>query len=489
MNTSPPVPDETAHDNIHRLPMVVWTTDTDLRLTASLTTGLGERAMPTNSHIGKTIFEIFQTEDHNSLPLAAHLAALVGTSGGYTYNTPAQPWDVRVEPLRGSGDQIVGCVGVAFDLSELRQITQALTASEARYRAVVETSPDAITVLNAAGIITFCNQQAATLFGYDRPDEIIGTSVLTFAAPPSAEVARVQREYARTHAYTQNAQYILTTKDGTQFPAEVSSSRLHDSGGNITGFVSVFRDISARKQAEELQRAKDVAEEASRTKSEFLSRMSHELRTPLNVILGFGELLRMDQHALNADQRESVEQILAGGRHLLQLVNQVLDITRLETGDLNSGRERVLVLDTITDVLTITEGQALQRGITVRSELPVDPAWCVFADRQRLVQLLLNLVGNAIKYTPPHGHITLRCAVHDHSLQISITDTGIGIPDDKLARLFTPFDRLDAERTAVEGTGLGLALAKALVEDMGGTIGAHSIAGQGSTFWIILPLA
>jgi signal transduction histidine kinase/CheY-like chemotaxis protein len=238
------------------------------------------------------------------------------------------------------------------------------------------------------------------------------------------------------------------------------------------------------ERTRELSAATAEADHANRAKSEFLSRMSHELRTPLNAILGFGQLLEMD--ALSARQSESVGHILRAGRHLLNLINEVLDISRIEAGRLQLSLEPVPVQETLGQAMQLVQPAATALGVTMHAEA-IDERVHVLGDRQRLQQVFLNLLSNAIKYNRPRGTVTIVCrpAAEDR-LRIEVTDTGEGIGADKLARLFTPFDRLGAEASGVEGTGLGLTLSKSLVEAMGGTLLAHSEPGTGSTFSVDL---
>ena len=226
--------------------------------------------------------------------------------------------------------------------------------------------------------------------------------------------------------------------------------------------------------------------EASRAKSEFLSRMSHELRTPLNAILGFAQLLELD----HPDQKESVDHILKAGRHLLDLVNEALDIARIETGRLAISAEPVSVTDVIREALDLVGPLAAARDVQLGIDTTGLPDRFISVDRQRLKQVLLNLLSNAIKYNRPGGAVTLSCTeVQGGRLRINVSDTGPGIPPDRLGQLFTPFERLGAETTGIEGTGLGLALSKRLVEAMGGTMSVESAVGRGSTFWVEFPPA
>jgi signal transduction histidine kinase len=213
---------------------------------------------------------------------------------------------------------------------------------------------------------------------------------------------------------------------------------------------------------------------------EALSRASHELRTPLNAILGFGQLLALD--SLNESQRHSVEQIIAGGRHLLSLIEDLLDLSRvgaLSTGPVDVGEE-------ITQTVALCQPLAAERSLTVNVELPDEPLHAL-ADRRRLKQIMLNLVSNAIKYNHPGGTLTLRAYTDtDERVRIEVIDTGAGMTPAELGRLFVPFERLDATRRGIEGNGLGLAVSKALTDAMGGTIEVASTPGEGSVFTLRL---
>jgi signal transduction histidine kinase/CheY-like chemotaxis protein len=239
------------------------------------------------------------------------------------------------------------------------------------------------------------------------------------------------------------------------------------------------------QDAERLARME--AERANQVKSQFISRMSHELRTPLNAVIGFGQLLERDD--LNEDQKDSVCHILRGGKHLLKLVNEVLDIARIESGDLALSPEPVLVNDLLDESLGLIRPLASHRSLQIVGGGDASCSLFVLADRHRLKQVLLNLLSNAAKYNRLGGTISVACERHETGrLRIKVSDTGDGIPPEQLGRLFAPFDRLGAEQSEIEGTGIGLALARHLAEAMGGTLDVESVVGVGSTFWVELPL-
>jgi signal transduction histidine kinase/CheY-like chemotaxis protein len=242
-----------------------------------------------------------------------------------------------------------------------------------------------------------------------------------------------------------------------------------------------------RETLAELESARLAADSANRSKTVFLSRMSHELRTPLNAVLGFAQLLELEE--LEVEQRDAVNQILKGGTHLLALINEVLDISHIESGDLTLSPESVLVGEVLGEALDLVRPLAMHRSIHLVGDRHATCAEYVFADRQRLKQILLNLLSNAVKYNREGGTVAVSCERESATrLRVKVSDTGPGIRSDQLDLLFVPFERLGAERTHVEGTGIGLALSRRLAEAMGGTLDVETPAGEGSTFWVELPL-
>ena len=338
--------------------------------------------------------------------------------------------------------------------------------------------------------VLYANRAFEQMTGYSTA-EITAQTPRILQGPKSDRTVLGQVRDALDAWKPVQVELINYRKDGSEFWVELSIVPVTNAAGAFTHWVSVQRDITERKRTEAaLNQAKEEAEKANAAKSEFLSRMSHELRTPLNAILGFGQLLQMQK--LPTAQNDRIGHIVSAGRHLLDLINEVLDIARIEAGRVELSLEPVHVADTVGETLALIRPLAAQKGIIIDAIPEAHPLQQehVMADRQRFKQVLLNLLSNAVKYNRPQGTVRLTYREMGQArLRIEVADTGQGIAAEKLARLFVAFDRLGAEQSDVQGTGLGLALSKRLTEAMNGDIGVDSTPGAGTTFWVELPRA
>jgi PAS domain S-box-containing protein len=378
---------------------------------------------------------------------------------------------------------------------------QTAARSERRLRELLDAAPDAILEVDQDGRICFVNAGATNMFGYS-PEEMIGSSVEMLVPAQLRAIHAIHRaRYGQSpcaRPMGNNLTLEGQRKDGTRFPVDISLSPVKcQEGLRITGIV---RDITERKQTEDRLRAvqerymRDLEmrnqeiERADRLKSEFLASMSHELRTPLHTIIGFSELLAEETKGpLNADQKRFVDHIRNDSLHLLALINDILDLSKIEAGKLELHREIIEVASLIEDVLSSIRPQGLAKSI--RLETRVAPDLWVEADKLRLKQILYNLLSNAVKFTPPGGRIWLEVEPADRAVEISVTDTGIGIPLSEHHSLFNRFHQVSATTKGVrEGTGLGLAITKHLVEQHGGRIWFESEPGKGSRFTFTIPL-
>jgi PAS domain S-box-containing protein len=381
---------------------------------------------------------------------------------------------------------ILGGVGfIAFTLRARRRAEQAMSS----LASIVESSNDAIIGKSLDGTILSWNRGAERLYGY-RADEVVGRSIsILVPSDRQDEVPGILGRIAEGQP-VEHLETVRMRKDGRRLDVSLTVSPTRDPSGRIIGASTIARDITERRRAEEtVRRAREEAERASRAKSDFLSSMSHELRTPLNAILGFGQLLEDDED-LGTDHRESAAFIVQAGRHLLDLINEILDIARIETGRLSLSVEPVPVSDVLRESLSLIRPLAAERRLSITAELSTVDGRAVMADRQRFKQVLLNLLSNAVKYNREDGSVRVSVGeARDGVLRFEIEDTGPGISDTSLELLFRPFERLGAEVSGIEGTGLGLALSKGLLEAMGGTLGVRTAVGEGSTFWFELPVA
>lgn len=371
--------------------------------------------------------------------------------------------------------------------AQLSQVNQRLAASEAMFRVAMEHAPVGMALVGLDGRFLRVNRSLCDMLGYPQADllELSFTDV-TFPADLDAHREVQERLLSgAVPAFRIDKRYVH--RDGTVIDAELMCSLAPASDSSPAYFIEQITDTTeiahARRLLEE-QRA--AAERANEAKSEFLSRMSHELRTPLNSILGFAQLLELQE--LSDDERDSISHILKGGRHLLALINDVLDISRIEAGRLGMSVEAVNLTASAVAAVEFVGPIANERNITIGARAPEADVW-VAADSRRVTQVLLNLLSNAIKYTPVSALVEVSIEMRNGRAILTVSDNGPGIPPESLPKLFVPFERLGADATATEGAGIGLALARGLVEAMKGTIEVSSVVGEGSSFTVVLPAA
>ena len=397
--------------------------------------------------------------------------------------------------ITGRARRIEAAVGertaaLQAEVYERERAQAALRDSEQRFRNILNTAPIGILYTDLRGYVKQANPRFCELTGYAE-DELQTMTTAQYTHPEdtpqdvelSAKLVRGELPMYRRHK-----RYI--TKDGRTLWVQATVTLLRDEMGQARRIVGVVEDITEHLRLQEAETARERAEAANLAKSEFLSRMSHELRTPLNAMLGFAQLLELDRrHPLAADQRPWVTQIQQAGWHLLEMINDVLDLSRIESGNLKLQIEPVQLQELLASSLAMVDTEARRRGLTMTIDLAEGTA-VLMGDPTRLKQILVNLLSNAVKYNADGGrvHVASRLRPHD-MVEIAVTDTGLGMTAEQLTELFQPFNRLGRERSSQEGTGIGLVISQRLAELMGGSLRARSIAGQGSSFILALPRA
>ena len=385
----------------------------------------------------------------------------------------------------------IGILGQRMDKASalLRAREQALRESEERFRLVVEGVRDyGIFALNPDGNVASWNLGAERIKGW-KFDEIVGQHFSHFYPDETRDFLPAQMLERARAAGTAEDEGWRMRKDGTRFWANVVITALYDDTDDLRGFAKVTRDMTERRRSEEaLRAAREDADAANLAKSAFLSRTSHELRTPLSAILGFGQLLELDSDAFSPRHRESVNQIMKAGNHLLALINDLLDISSIEAGGTELLLEQIDMKALLLEVHALASPIVSASGLKFILKLPSN-AVKALADQRRVTQVILNLVANAAKYNRTGTFVELSCEQTNEAVRVSVMDDGEGIKDADVSRLFTPFDRLGEQtRAKVEGTGLGLALSKRLVESMNGKIGFEQ-RDQGACFWFTIDTA
>jgi PAS domain S-box-containing protein len=423
------------------------------------------------------------------------------------------PAVVSVTALRDSQGGIIGYLLIGTDNTARKKAEEELLKAGALQRAIFNSATFSCIATDEKGVIQLFNVGAERMMGYTAA-EVVNRITPADIHDPQEVIARAKalsQEFATPIAPGFEALvfkasrgiediYELTKvrKDGSRFPAVVSVTALRDAQNGVIGYLLIGTDNTARQQVEEvrkrfehalqesnfeLETAKSTAEKANLAKSEFLSSMSHELRSPLNAILGFAQLMESASPAPSPSQIKSIAQILQAGWYLLKLINEILDLSGIESGQMSLSKEMVSLSDLMSECQAMMEPEAQRRGVRMTFPQFHAPLY-VKADMTRLKQIVVNLLSNAIKYNREQGTVVVNCTVNvDNRVRLSVRDTGEGLSPEKLTQLFQPFNRLGQEASGVTGTGIGLVVTKRLAELMGGVIGVESTVGVGSMFW------
>jgi PAS domain S-box-containing protein len=474
-----------------------WELSTDLFLTAGFD-GYFKRVNPAWGRVlGWTAQELYplpfiELVHPDDRELTAAEAANLTRAGYETANFEnryrCKDGSYRTIVWRATGvgsERLIYAIG--RDVTETRRAHDELRSSERFLDSVLENLPNMVFVKDAEKLrfVRF-NRAGEQLLGASRDDLIGKSDHDLFPEHEAAFFIERDREVLAGAEVLDIPQEFIDTAGKGRRTLHTRKIAIRDEHGVARYLLGISEDITDQQLAE--QAAQDAQAEATRAnqaKSEFLSRMSHELRTPLNAVIGFGQLLELDD--LDLSHRESVEQILKAGRHLLELINEVLDISRIEAGTMTMSLEPVHLASALADALSLIRPLADVASVRLSADPSKLNDLYVRADQQRLKQVLINLLSNAVKYNRAGGEISVRCArLPADEVEVAVIDTGHGMTGEQLNRLFDPFDRLGADRTTVEGTGLGLPLTKGLVEAMGGVITAESEPGTGTTMRVKL---
>ena len=366
-----------------------------------------------------------------------------------------------------------------------RQNVMKLKASENRYQTLLDTASDAFFLHDLDGNIVDVNRQACTNLGYSK-EELLSLNVSALVSQTNQNSDPLLWEHI---GFDENIQISShqKKKDGTLLAVELRLRAIEMDNKKLISVLA--RDITERNEAQKkLLEAVQQAEKANKAKSEFLSQMSHELRTPMNAIVGFSELLEYSSSRLSQIQKDNIKEIISAGNHLLGLIDEILDLSKIESGKTDIAIKSVSIKQLLIESLPLVKPMLAEKQIAFINQID-KPKYRVQADPLRLKQVLLNLISNAIKYNHENGSVILSAQTKPtNHLKLIVSDTGIGLSKEEIDKLFIPFERLNAPENS-QGTGIGLTISKHLIELMGGQIGVESVKGQGSSFWIKLPLS
>lgn len=453
-----------------------------------------------------TGMNLVQLHSETQLPLVMNLVGRIQSEGGFTLvevGHMRKDWSefptlMSAKLIHDEHGSPLYMSATVIDITEKKEQEREIN----KLRMAIEQSPVAIVITDLDANIQYVSPAFETITGYSFED-VKGRNCRMLSGGATDLAYYKQMWDTITRGEPWQGEWLNRKKNEETYWESVTITPICDENGAMTSYLAIKTDISERKRAEqeilelnqtleqkvvertrEMELARNEAEKANQAKSEFLSRMSHELRTPMNSILGFAQLMEMG--TLTPQQEKGVGHILRSGRHLLQLINEVLDISRIEAGRMSISLEPVRLREVLQEVMDLVSPFANNQSIQLNLDLP-DPGLHVRADRQRFKQVMLNLLNNGIKYNHVGGHVAIRVRSAGEQVRIEVVDSGIGIEESDLFKLFTPFERIGAEKTDTEGTGLGLTVVKKLMDVMNGRVGVDSVYGKGSTFWLELP--
>lgn len=446
--------------------------------------------------LGRPMSDFYRDPEERTKFLAA-LEANDGRVSGYEigmrHKNGREIWvSASSHFFRDDKGQVAGVEGTARDITNRRRMEREIDASQARLRQIIQIAPEAIITISADSIITLFNEGAERIFGYHL-DEIVGKPLEVlmpnrFRNGHATHVMAFMRSDETYRLMDARQEVVGLRKDGSEFPAAASVSKTQL--GDEIFFTVMLHDTSDRRAAEESRRkALELAEKANRAKAEFMASMSHELRTPLNSILGFADVIGNQYLGPVGDERYLgyARDIAFSGQQLLELINQILEIERIEAGKFELSKEEIDLIDLLQECERMLRARAEARNLTLEFDLPPDLIE-VECDRRAVFQAIVNIVSNALKFTPEGGRVVVGAAANGGEAVIVVTDTGIGIPKNKLALVKDPFARHESDpHKPQEGVGLGLAITNALVSMHGGRLDIRSQVGEGTVVSVTLP--
>ncbi len=412
------------------------------------------------------------------------------------------PAVVSVTALRDDQGAIIGYLLIGTDNTarkqieaEQMQLSQRLRDHQFYTRSLFECNIDAIMTTDPSSIITDVNKQMEMLTGCTR-DELIGAPFKNYFTDPDRAETSIKQVLSEKKVT--NRELTARARDGKETVVSINATTFYDRDRKLQGVFAAARDVTERKRLDqvlnekniELERAKSVAEKTNRAKTDFLANMSHELRTPLNSVIGFSEVLQDQMFGtINEKQREYLNNILTSGRHLLSLINDILDLSKVESGKMKLEVSTFSLRETVDDSLVMLREKALKNGIGLHMDLAPQADVNIVADQRKVKQILFNLISNAVKFTTAGGDIVVSAVRDGEFIEVTVADTGLGVKEEDIPKLFHPFTQLESVYTKqYEGTGLGLALTRQLVELHGGRVWVKSEFGTGSRFSFTIPL-